>query len=98
MDGSNITMSNFRLLSVNHPPSRNLFVLNILTGCSNPNIQNPYRWFSGKIPACHAGAPGSIPGRCRSNNLLLLSGLAILLLPREFWITCISPSSIVIEY
>eukprot|EP01040_Poterioochromonas_malhamensis_P008069 gene8069-8723_t len=25
-----------------------------------------YRWFSGKIPACHAGAPGSIPGRCRT--------------------------------
>ena len=23
------------------------------------------RWFSGRILACHAGGPGSIPGRCR---------------------------------
>ena len=26
-----------------------------------------HRWFSGRILACHAGGPGSIPGRC---NLL----------------------------
>ena len=24
-----------------------------------------HRWFSGRIPASHAGDPGSIPGRCR---------------------------------
>ena len=24
------------------------------------------RWFSGRILACHAGGPGSIPGRCKS--------------------------------
>ncbi len=29
-----------------------------------------YRWFNGKIPACHAGAPGSIPGRCISQEPL----------------------------
>eukprot|EP00981_Chlorochromonas_danica_P015340 scaffold11736_cov159-Ochromonas_danica.AAC.6 len=29
----------------------------IVSGSEHPNIQNPYRWFSGKIPACHAGAP-----------------------------------------
>ena len=23
------------------------------------------RWFSGRMLACHAGGPGSIPGRCR---------------------------------
>ena len=23
------------------------------------------RWFSGRILACHAGGPGSIPGRCK---------------------------------
>ena len=23
-------------------------------------------WFSGRILACHAGGPGSIPGQCRS--------------------------------
>ena len=27
-----------------------------------------HRWFSGRMLACHAGGPGSIPGRC---NLLL---------------------------
>ena len=25
-----------------------------------------HRWFSGRILACHAGDPGSIPGRCIS--------------------------------
>ena len=24
-----------------------------------------HRWFSGRILACHAGGPGSIPGRCK---------------------------------
>ena len=24
-----------------------------------------HRWFSGRMLACHAGGPGSIPGRCR---------------------------------
>ena len=28
-----------------------------------------HRWFSGRMLACHAGGPGSIPGRC---NLLFL--------------------------
>ena len=28
------------------------------------------RWFSGRILACHAGGPGSIPGRC---NLFTIS-------------------------
>ncbi|TKR63366.1 hypothetical protein L596_027206 [Steinernema carpocapsae] len=23
------------------------------------------RWFSGRMLACHAGGPGSIPGRCK---------------------------------
>ena len=25
-----------------------------------------HRWFSGRMLACHAGGPGSIPGRCRN--------------------------------
>ena len=25
-----------------------------------------HRWFSGRMLACHAGGPGSIPGRCRT--------------------------------
>ena len=27
--------------------------------------RNKQRWFSGRILACHAGGPGSIPGRCK---------------------------------
>ena len=27
---------------------------------------HPHRWFSGRMLACHAGGPGSIPGRCKS--------------------------------
>ena len=29
-----------------------------------PNCE--HRWFSGRILACHAGDPGSIPGRCKA--------------------------------
>ena len=25
------------------------------------------RWFSGRMLACHAGGPGSIPGRCSNS-------------------------------
>jgi hypothetical protein len=34
------------------------------------------RWFSGRMLACHAGGPGSIPGRCSKsfcNNLNRIS-------------------------
>ena len=31
------------------------------------------RWFSGRILACHAGGPGSIPGRCKAFGILLIS-------------------------
>ena len=27
-------------------------------------VHDKQRWFSGRILACHAGGPGSIPGRC----------------------------------
>ena len=27
-------------------------------------------WFSGRILACHAGGPGSIPGQCNSSSFL----------------------------
>ena len=27
-----------------------------------------HRWFSGRMFACHADGPGSIPGRCKSRN------------------------------
>ena len=32
----------------------------------NENISMWHRWFSGRMLACHAGGPGSIPGRCKS--------------------------------
>ena len=28
-------------------------------------LTSKQRWFSGRILACHAGGPGSIPGRCK---------------------------------
>ncbi len=28
-----------------------------------------HRWFSGRMLACHAGGPGSIPGRCSCKNI-----------------------------
>ena len=27
-----------------------------------------HRWFSGRMLACHAGGPGSIPGRCKQDD------------------------------
>ena len=36
-------------------------------------ITRKHRWFSGRMLACHAGGPGSIPGRC---NLLVYFSLA----------------------
>jgi hypothetical protein len=39
-----------------------------------------HRWFSGRMLACHAGGPGSIPGRCKSQrgdvpfSLFILAG------------------------
>ena len=28
-------------------------------------LTHEHRWFSGRMLACHAGGPGSIPGRCK---------------------------------
>ena len=32
-------------------------------------LQCEHRWFSGRMLACHAGGPGSIPGRCSTTFL-----------------------------
>ncbi|KAF4525584.1 hypothetical protein B566_EDAN010443 [Ephemera danica] len=32
--------------------------------CSPATRAARHRWFSGRMLACHAGGPGSIPGRC----------------------------------
>ncbi|CDW58357.1 hypothetical protein TTRE_0000666701 [Trichuris trichiura] len=34
---------------------------------ANRHSQNMRRWFSGRMLACHAGDPGSIPGRRKRN-------------------------------
>ena len=36
-----------------------------------------HRWFSGRMLACHAGGPGSIPGRC--SNFFFLSATLLIL-------------------
>jgi hypothetical protein len=36
-----------------------------------------HRWFSGRMLACHAGGPGSIPGRCKLILILPGTGLAL---------------------
>ena len=33
-------------------------------------LLSKHRWFSGRMLACHAGGPGSIPGRCKTSLLL----------------------------
>ena len=33
---------------------------------------NKHRWFSGRMLACHAGGPGSIPGRCITNFFIAI--------------------------
>ena len=40
----------------------------IVLYCSNTTCsRREHRWSSGRILACHAGGPGSIPGRCKFN-------------------------------
>ena len=41
-------------------------ILSVTSGHGSPR-QNliRHRWFSGRMLACHAGGPGSIPGRCK---------------------------------
>lgn len=41
-------------------------------------VQSQHCWFSGRMLACHAGGPGSIPGQC-SQLLLYLCGVRVLL-------------------
>ena len=42
---------------LNHFERKIFYIIN-----EKPNYKQ--RWFSGRILACHAGGPGSIPGRC----------------------------------
>ena len=38
---------------------------NFDVSCVSMSLQVSHRWFSGRMLACHAGRPGSIPGRCK---------------------------------
>ena len=45
-----------------------LRIVELTTKCSfwrQYFLRNKHRWFSGRMLACHAGGPGSIPGRCK---------------------------------
>ena len=50
------------------------WVLNMYSNTRSPHLKliniwcfvSKHRWFSGRMLACHAGGPGSIPGRCNS--------------------------------
>ena len=39
-------------------------VCDLYSQCYQQEIRK-HRWFSGRMLACHAGGPGSIPGRCK---------------------------------
>ena len=41
--------------------------IDLIMGQHGKQIMQVYkhRWFSGRMLACHAGGPGSIPGRCK---------------------------------
>ena len=41
-----------------------LSVLEKMNCLSDLSVVSWHRWFSGRMLACHAGGPGSIPGRC----------------------------------
>ena len=48
---------------------KNLFLLQTKLSMSE------HRWFSGRMLACHAGGPGSIPGRC--SEMTFCNGIAM---------------------
>ena len=44
-----------------------------------------HRWFSGRMLACHAGGPGSIPGRCRLFSFHLCLCAVLSVDNKKFW-------------
>ena len=52
-----------------NPTDREIFLTydicqNFVELCSEIALKVWHRWFSGRMLACHAGGPGSIPGQC----------------------------------
>ena len=72
--------------NIENDRSRDIIRVRIMSACVGMwlflGIISKQRWFSGRILACHAGGPGSIPGRCRvfflGNSLFLNSILETL--------------------
>ena len=46
--------------------------IRFLAECGSIHFLGEHRWFSGRILACHAGGPGSIPGRCSFRPISLI--------------------------
>merc|ERR1739846_246312 len=55
-----------------HPPPNQSCTIPAPICFLNKNHITKHRWFSGRMLACHAGGPGSIPGRC---SIFLVSHL-----------------------
>ena len=66
-----LTRNQFRSAGVGSNPTdresffqSQLISIIIMTQLCLPRLAREHRWFSGRMLACHAGGPGSIPGRC----------------------------------
>ena len=55
--------------------------------CALQHTVNKHRWFSGRMAACHAVGPGSIPGRCKATFSCIHSNRSQQEFPlrRPFW-------------
>ena len=47
-----------------------------------------HQWFSGRMLACHAGGPGSIPGWCNIFSANVFKLFSCLALKYKFWLDC----------
>ena len=59
---------------VNQTPFNDYVAAGMQIYSTHFEVLHKHRWSSGRILACHAGDPGSIPGRCR----VIFDGLTIL--------------------
>ena len=79
-----LTRNQFRSAGVgSNPTDRECFFLpqnfDTLLSLVSSVSQRKHRWFSGRMLACHAGGPGSIPGRC--SQIFLARFVCLLLSP-----------------
>ena len=49
-------------------------------------VGSKQRWFSGRILACHAGGPGSIPGRCKLLHPTVISAIFLSGRSKVIWL------------